>query len=130
MAFAFVDGSVGLLPDKIDCSTLLGLFLRNDGQGDRSALVDFTIAAPEPTSLVLLGRCRRASRSPLPASAFNATRLALAPTFAALALPHESGGLYLTFQWNTATPKEKTEGLRASFFVVCFSPLDNLDERA
>ena len=53
--FAFVDGSVGLLPDAIDCSTLLGLFVRNDRQGDRSALVDFTVAAPEPTSLVLLG---------------------------------------------------------------------------
>jgi len=54
----FVDGSVGLLPDAINCSTLPGLFVINDSQGDRSALLDFhrrKHLLPEPASLVLLG---------------------------------------------------------------------------
>jgi hypothetical protein len=53
--FAFVDGSVGFLPNDINCDTLRGLFLRNDGNGDRSAVLDYVVApVPEPSTLSLL----------------------------------------------------------------------------
>jgi hypothetical protein len=54
--FAFVDGSVRLLPDDLDCATLRSLFLRNDGIADTSRVLDYVAApVPEPAVLALLG---------------------------------------------------------------------------
>jgi hypothetical protein len=54
--FAFVDGSVGLLSNSVNCATLLAFLVRNDGAiVDRSALLPFVIApVPEPPLALLL----------------------------------------------------------------------------
>ncbi len=54
--FAFADGSVKFLPDNIDCATLRGLFIRNDGFTDTSKALDYVVGSvPEPASLSLSG---------------------------------------------------------------------------
>jgi len=53
--FAFVDGSVKLLPDNIDSTTLHDLFIRNDGTALTDPSVSYVVSSvPEPASAVLL----------------------------------------------------------------------------
>jgi hypothetical protein len=52
--FVFVDGSVRFLPDNIDSNTLRGLFIRNDGFGDTSAVLDYVVAVPEPSTWAMM----------------------------------------------------------------------------
>jgi hypothetical protein len=55
--FAFVDGSVGLLPTTVDCTTLLALLVRNDNLAvDRSVLLPYEVVpVPEPPLAPLMG---------------------------------------------------------------------------
>jgi hypothetical protein len=53
--FAFADGSVHLLPNTIDCTTLEDLFLINDQNAVIIPQVDVVTPVPEPASLFLVG---------------------------------------------------------------------------
>ena len=52
--FAFVDGSVGLLPDSIDCATLLALLVRNDNVVVDKGTLLVPYSVPEPAAVMLL----------------------------------------------------------------------------
>ncbi len=52
--FAFADGSVQLLPNTIDCTTLEDLFLRDSGLVKAFPTVDVVFPVPEPMSLILV----------------------------------------------------------------------------
>jgi hypothetical protein len=66
--FAFVDGSVGLLSNTVNCNTLLAFLVRNDGATvDRSALLPFVVnpsavAEPATVSLLALGLAIQGAR--------------------------------------------------------------------